>query len=168
VNVWLKSAMLGLAILLLGGIIYENVRGAAAGSAPREFTAADLRGKNWSLAEHRGRPVLVSFFETTCGPCMMEQPYLIELTKKYADRGLGLVFISREPAEEIRQAPGWRALPVPVLANAEAVVKAYEVTSYPVTLLFGPDGAVLTGGEGFGENVIAGFEKEIKKLPAVR
>jgi thiol-disulfide isomerase/thioredoxin len=45
-----------------------------------DFTVKDLQGHDVSLASYRGRPILLNFWATWCGPCKEEIPALIALT----------------------------------------------------------------------------------------
>ena len=56
---------------------------------PLALTSAD--GKPVALASLRGKPVYVNFFATWCGPCRVETPSIVALSKKYASRGLHVV-----------------------------------------------------------------------------
>ncbi len=51
-------------------------------------TLTNTAGEVKSLAALRGRPVLLSFWSTTCAPCVAEMPALIALHRRHAGRGL--------------------------------------------------------------------------------
>jgi thiol-disulfide isomerase/thioredoxin len=55
------------------------------------FTLVALDGKKVSLSDFKGKPVLVNFWGTYCGPCKVEMPWLEEFSKKYAADGLEIV-----------------------------------------------------------------------------
>ncbi|MBO5454713.1 MAG: TlpA family protein disulfide reductase [Clostridia bacterium] len=51
----------------------------------RDFTVYDSIGNEVSLSNIKGKPVVVNFWATWCGPCRSEMPYFDELAKKYKD-----------------------------------------------------------------------------------
>ncbi|QZA81920.1 TlpA family protein disulfide reductase [Deefgea piscis] len=51
-----------------------------AGSLP------DLTGKPQALSQWRGKPLVINYWATWCGPCRQEMPELIELQAKYAGK----------------------------------------------------------------------------------
>jgi cytochrome c biogenesis protein CcmG/thiol:disulfide interchange protein DsbE len=56
---------------------------------PFKLTTAD--GETISSATLRGKPVYLNFFASWCGPCRVETPSIVALSKKYAARGLHVV-----------------------------------------------------------------------------
>ena len=65
-----------------------------AGAAAPEFILPDLSGNEVSLRQLRGRVVLVDFWATWCGPCLISIPELISLQEKYRPKGLIILGIS--------------------------------------------------------------------------
>jgi thiol-disulfide isomerase/thioredoxin len=65
------------------------------GPAPA-WKLQDLNGK--PLAELKGKVVVLDFWATWCGPCRMEIPGYIEMTKKYGKDGLVIVGASVDQA----------------------------------------------------------------------
>ncbi len=66
------------------------------GKPAPDFTLPDLSGKQVSLSSFKGKPVLINFWATWCGPCKIETPWLIELQNEYGPKGLQIVGISSE------------------------------------------------------------------------
>jgi thiol-disulfide isomerase/thioredoxin len=64
-----------------------------AGPAPN-FTLEDITGKPLSLNDVKGKVVIVDFWATWCGPCLMSIPELVDLQEKYKAKGLVIVGIS--------------------------------------------------------------------------
>jgi thiol-disulfide isomerase/thioredoxin len=61
------------------------------GDAAPPFTLTSDVGKTISNATLAGKPVYLNFFATWCGPCRVETPSIVALSKKYAARGLHVV-----------------------------------------------------------------------------
>ncbi|MEM6641023.1 MAG: TlpA disulfide reductase family protein [Pseudomonadota bacterium] len=55
---------------------------------------AGLDGKNRTLSEWSGKPVVVNFWATWCGPCRREIPLLKALQDEYADQDLTIVGVA--------------------------------------------------------------------------
>ena len=52
---------------------------AAGKPAPLGFTLKDMNGVDVKLASFKGKPIIVNFWATWCGPCRAEIPSLVEL-----------------------------------------------------------------------------------------
>ena len=63
------------------------------GDAAPPFVLHTTDGKTVANAQFRGKPVYLNFFATWCGPCRVETPAIVRLSKKYAARGLRVVGI---------------------------------------------------------------------------
>lgn len=61
------------------------------GDAAPPFNLKSDDGKTISNATLRGKPVYLNFFATWCGPCRVETPSIVALSKKYAAQGLRVV-----------------------------------------------------------------------------
>jgi cytochrome oxidase Cu insertion factor (SCO1/SenC/PrrC family) len=61
------------------------------GKVAPAFTLTDLEGKKVSLSDYKGRPVLVNFWATWCGPCKVEMPWFEEFRKQYAGQGFEIL-----------------------------------------------------------------------------
>ena len=57
-------------------------------------------GKSVSLASLRGKPVLLNFWATWCGPCKIEMPWLVSLQAKYGPQGLQTVGVAMDDTDQ--------------------------------------------------------------------
>ena len=60
------------------------------------FELTDTTGKKVALAGYKGRPVLINFWATWCGPCRYEIPWLASLRTKYAGQGFEVLGVSSD------------------------------------------------------------------------
>lgn len=96
------------------------------------FALEDLAGKRVSLADYKGKALLINFWATWCGPCKLETPWLVELEKQYAPQGFEILGIDSED-DEVSPADK------PAFAKDKAAVASFvqkEHMPYPV-LLYG-------------------------------
>jgi peroxiredoxin len=108
-----------------------------------ELTLFD--GTRASLAEMRGRPLLVTFWATTCPPCVEELPDLIALYQELRARGLQMVAIAMpyDPPNHVLQFRDQHRIPYPIALDVEGhAVRAFGVSVIPVAYLITPDGRI--------------------------
>jgi thiol-disulfide isomerase/thioredoxin len=70
------------------------------GKAAPNFTLQDLSGKKISLSSYKGRPLVVDFWATWCGPCQIEIPWFEKLHDQYASQGLEILGVSADDLDK--------------------------------------------------------------------
>lgn len=60
------------------------------------FTLKDTTGRKVSLADYKGKAVIVDFWATWCAPCKIEIPWLEQFHNQYAGQGLEILGVSED------------------------------------------------------------------------
>lgn len=70
---------------------------AEAGRKPApDFTLKDENGTNVSLADYKGKVVLLNFWATWCGPCQIEIPWFEQFEQQYKSQGFAVLGVSMD------------------------------------------------------------------------
>ena len=116
------------------------------------FTLTELDGKQVTLADLRGKVVLVNFWATWCAPCIDEMPSLQALKNSLAARPFEVLAINlAEPRASIVEffARHQLQFDFPILLDTGGVVAdKYRVKTLPATLLVDKKGRFAFGGIG--------------------
>ncbi len=68
-----------------------------------DFTVKSLTGETLSLSAYKGKPIVLNFAASWCGPCELEAPVLVKMYEKYKDRA-NFVGLAVKDAEEDQRA----------------------------------------------------------------
>jgi cytochrome c biogenesis protein CcmG/thiol:disulfide interchange protein DsbE len=91
------------------------------------FVVMALDGKQVSLADYKGKTLLVNFWATWCAACKLEMPWLAELRNRYAGQGFEIIGIVTDSAtdEKVRQIADKYGVKYPVLRCNHKTAQAY-------------------------------------------
>lgn len=108
---------------------------------------ADLKGQQRSLAQWRGRVLVVNFWATWCAPCREEIPMFVRLQEKYRGQGLQFVGIAIDQPDKVQSFAKEFAINYPVLMGGiEAVESSRQagnrIGALPFTLVIDRDGKI--------------------------
>ncbi len=89
---WVAGVAVG-ALLIVSPLAFRHAPSSAPAInetgqlAKLDFTLKDMNGKDVRLSDFKGRPILLNFWATWCGPCKEEIPTLIALNENYKSAG---------------------------------------------------------------------------------
>jgi thiol-disulfide isomerase/thioredoxin len=135
--------------------------------------APDLRlpkadGTFVSLAENKGKVVLVDFWASWCGPCKASFPALDALYEDLRGRGLEVIAVNVDERRE--DANGFLAgkpHSMAVVFDPKGTAPlAYGVSAMPTSFLIGRDGRVRFVHTGYTSKTIEAYRREVEQLLA--
>ena len=119
-----------------------NRAGLAPGEKAPDFTLSDAEGIFRSLADFRGKQVLLLFSDPNCGPCQTLAPSLVRF-KEHAPANTEVIMVSGGDADANRAKIKQHGLNFPVLLQKHwEVSKAYAMFATPVAYLIDSDGRI--------------------------
>lgn len=108
---------------------------------------ADLKGQRQSLAQWRGKVLVVNFWATWCTPCREEIPMFVRLQERYRGQGLQFVGIAIDQQDKVQSFAGEFGINYPILmGDMEAVELSRQagnrIGALPFTLVINRDGKI--------------------------
>lgn len=118
------------------------------GNAAPVFKQASLDNKTISLADYKGKYVLLEFWASWCGPCRAEIPNLKNEYEQFKNKGFDILSVSLDddkakwkgaieqhkmPWMQVSDLKGWK----------NEVARLYGVTAVPANFLIDPAGVII-------------------------
>ena len=110
-----------------------------------DFSLADPQGKVHTLAEYKGKPIILHFWATWCPYCKKLQPGLDSIAEDYKETDLQVLGISFNedegamPGETLTK----RGIHFLTLINGESAAKSYGVPGTPTTVFINRAGEIV-------------------------
>jgi len=142
----------------------EQVRAVKGERAP-SFTLSDLNGGEISLADFKGKVVLIEFWATWCPPCREALPSTNELVRKHGDKGLVAIAIAvQDNPDQVMDFAREKGIDIHLAMDDGVVSKVYGVRGIPAMFFVGRDGLITNELEGYSPGVDREIEEKVKEL----
>jgi len=107
-----------------------------------DFELKDLSGTSVRLSSLKGKPVLINFWATWCGPCQSEMPLIQEIAQKHPELVV-LAVNDGESQNKVTDFVEQYGLGFPVLMDPNALVNIqYQVTGLPTSYFIDEQGVI--------------------------
>jgi thiol-disulfide isomerase/thioredoxin len=141
------ATILGAVLILVAALLVGCGSGGGSGSdgnmAP-DFSGTTLDGVEASLSDYRGKPLLLVFMASWCGPCLAEAPEIEAFYRKEAGRAEVLALAVWDSSEsDLRQFRAAGGHTYPVMMAADELADLYHVRSVPTLFVIDAEGRIV-------------------------
>ena len=157
-------------VLIPAALCLGLLLSAEAPAAPKsQFTLPALDGERFSLREALAEgPVVLDFWATWCKPCIKSLPALQKIAREFAERGVGVYTVNVDgPRNQPKVRPFLKRhrLELPVLLDhSRGVMKQFQLSGMPATIVFSTDGEVAYKHFGYKPGDETRLRQELTKL----
>lgn len=108
-----------------------------------DFSYPAQSGETISLASLKGKIVLLDFWESWCGYCILSFPKLTKLYQKYKAKNVEVIGISSENKKQIEKLLTLNDVQYPNLFADKEIIKNYGITNRPTYILIDEQGTII-------------------------
>ncbi|MEZ4729496.1 MAG: TlpA disulfide reductase family protein [Caldilineaceae bacterium] len=129
---------------LVAGLVEDNSSQTEVkeGDLAPDFLLQSDDGRHLRLQDLQGRPVLINFWATWCGPCRLEMPELVATAKNHKE----LVVLAVNVQEELAQIEPFAedfAMTIPIVRDTDGALRqTYRVRGMPTSIFIDKEGKV--------------------------
>jgi peroxiredoxin len=140
----LLAVLLAAATHYLGDELFPVSVGSDA--PPMQGSTLDGAKRTKTLADYKGKVVLLNVWATWCEPCRVEMPSIEKLHRDFGAQGLAVVAVSVDDAgteDHIRDFAKELGITFEILHDPTRITSTnYQITGYPETFIIARDGTI--------------------------
>jgi peroxiredoxin len=131
-----------------------------------DFTLQTASGDTVRLADLRGKVVLLDFWASWCGPCMMAMPEVEKIHQEFAGKPVAVFGVNQQDdVATVNESVKDRELTFTQLLDTDgAVGSAFGANAIPHTVLIDAEGRIQKIHQGYTPTLAADLGAEIQKL----
>lgn len=129
--------------------------GLEVGSAAPDWTLTNGTGQKRSLADYKGKVVVMDFWGTWCGWCIKAMPQIQAVHEHYKDKPVAILGmnVENDPSADPLGFMKKSGYTYEQIMKAESITSRYKVTGYPFLYVIDQDGKVLEVEVGYSANL---------------
>ncbi len=123
-------------------IVNDHAQPTAQSIAPN-FAMRYEDGSEVRLSDLRGRPILINFWATWCGPCRLEMPDIVAAYEQHRAEGFIVIAINLdEGPKQIEPFAQEMKMTFPIVLDGGVAARAYQVRVMPSSFFIDRDGKI--------------------------
>lgn len=124
----------------------QGIQAPQEGLLAPDFSLETLEGTTVSLAEYRGRPVLINFWASWCPPCRSEMPAMEKMYREFKSTGFEILAVNVTNQDRLSDARTFvsqhqLSFPIPLDRTGE-VSELYQISSLPTSFFVDEQGII--------------------------
>lgn len=166
----MRRAVIYVAIVLTAGLMiyaFQPPKQMGEGDVAPNIALSLLDGETKSLADYRGKVVVLDFWATWCAPCRFTMPKMIQFHNRHRDQNVVVIGVAVDVTSraEIEQFVKEMGVNYPIAVDSGAKAKeAYQIRSLPTLFIIDKEGNILRRMEGYDpQNTIQTLEDTVKR-----